>query len=159
MNKLGILFLQSFFEGGIFMYNLVPWENRSGSVFDYLDRWEKNLFGGLSEAVNSFKTDIIDKGDKYLLFAELPGFEKKDIYVDIEGDYLTIQAQKDDTNEYGEADKVIKKERNYHSFARSFRVSGVEADKITAEYKNGVLEMALPKVEVMHEGRKKIEIQ
>ena len=83
MNKLGILFLQSFFEGGIFMYNLVPWENRSGSVFEYLDRWEKNLFGGLSEAVNSFKTDIIDKGDKYLLFAELPGFEKKDIYVDI----------------------------------------------------------------------------
>ena len=141
------------------MYSLVPWENRSGSVFDYLDRWEKSLFGGVSEATNSFKTDIIDKGDKYLLLAELPGFDKKDIYIDIEGDYLTIQAQKDESKDYTEADKVIKKERSYHSFARSFRVSGVEADKITAEYKNGVLEMMLPKVEVMHEVGKKIEIQ
>ncbi|MBP3283901.1 MAG: Hsp20/alpha crystallin family protein [Clostridia bacterium] len=141
------------------MYNLVPWENRNGSVFDYLDHWEKNLWEGLSGATNSFKTDIIDKGDKYLLQAELPGFEKKDIYIDIDGDYLTIQAEKDDSKEYDETDKVIKKERYYHSYARSFRVSGVEKDKITAEYKNGVLEMALPKTEMKHEGGTQIEVQ
>ena len=84
------------------MYNLVPWENRSGSVFDYLDRWEKNLFGGLSEAVNSFKTDIIDKGDKYLLLAELPGFDKKDIYIDIEMSILSgnLKNKREDILQY-----------------------------------------------------------
>ncbi|MPN59108.1 18 kDa heat shock protein [bioreactor metagenome] len=81
-----------------------------------------------------------------MLEADLPGFDKKDIKIDIDGGYLTINAErhskseeKDDKNNY------IRCERSYGSFSRSFDVSAINTDAIAASYDNGVLKLTMPK--------------
>ena len=126
------------------MYELISFGG--DSFFNYFDNLEKRLWGNSSKAVGTFKTDILDKGDKYLLQAELPGFKKEDIYIDLDGNNLTIQASHTNETE-NNSDKVVRKERQYSSFSRSFNVSGIKTDEITANYNNGILELQLPKVE------------
>ena len=137
------------------MYELMPFGG--DNIFNYLDNWEKSIFGNTSRAVGTFKTDVLDKGDKYLLQAELPGFKKEDIYIDLDGNYLTIQASHVQESN-NTSDKIVRKERQYSSFSRSFNVSGINTDAIKAEYNNGILELELPKVEEQKPKTKKIEI-
>ena len=138
------------------MYELVPFGN--DNIFNYFDNFEKNIFGNYYKTVGSFKADVLDKGDKYLLQAELPGSKKEDIYIDLEGNYLTIQASHVDENTKKAEDKVVRKERQDSSFSRSFNVSGIKTEAIKAEYNNGILELELPKEYVEKVKNKKIEI-
>jgi len=138
------------------MYELMPFGE--DSVFNYLDNLEKNFFRTSSRSVGSFKADVIDKGDKYLLQAELPGFKKEDIYIDLDGNHLTIQASHTNESSKTSDDKIVRKERFYSSFSRSFNVSGINTEAISAEYKNGILELNLPKVEEEKPKTRKIEI-
>ena len=75
------------------MFDLIPFGRNERNLFRYLDNVEKSLFDGLDTRVSRFRTDILDKGDRYLLEAELPGFKKEDIHLDLEGDILTIRAE------------------------------------------------------------------
>ena len=62
------------------MFDLMPFGRNEKSLFDYLDNFEPNFFGdAFGGNVSQFRTDIVDKGDKYVLQAELPGFAKEDI--------------------------------------------------------------------------------
>ena len=80
----------------------------------------------------------------YLVKADLPGFAKEDIRIDVDGDCLTISAEKKkETKE--EKDNFIRRERRYGSLSRSFDISGVDAAAIKAKYDSGVLELTLPK--------------
>ena len=109
----------------------------------------KNFWGG-NELANfdAFKTDVIDQGDNYLLQAELPGFDKSDINIDLKDNLLTISAShKDEKNEENE-NKYIRRERYYSSYSRSFRVNNVEPGESDASYNNGVLEVKFPKKEL-----------
>jgi len=137
------------------MYELIPFGGES--IFNYLDSFEKNFWGNSSKTVGTFKTDIVDQGDRYLLQAELPGFKKEDIYVDLDGNYLTIQASHTQESK-SNLDKVVRKERQYSAFSRSFNVSGINTEGITAEYNNGILELQLPKITDEKPKGKKIEI-
>jgi len=137
------------------MYELMPFGG--DSIFNYLDNWEKSIWGNTSRSIGTFRADVLDKGDKYLLQAELPGFKKEDIYIDLDGNYLTIQASHVQENN-NTSDKIVRKERQYSSFSRSFNVSGINTDAIKAEYNNGILELELPKVEEQKPKTKKIEI-
>ena len=68
------------------MFDLMPFgSNNTNDIFHYLDNFEKNFFSGLTNT-SQFRTDILDKGDRYLLQAELPGFEKDDIKIDLNND-------------------------------------------------------------------------
>lgn len=134
------------------MYEMIPFGG--DSIFNYLDNW----WGSSSKSVGSFKADVIDKGDQYLLQAELPGFNKEDIYIDLDGNYLTINASHSESTSKSTPEKVVRRERHYSSFSRSFNVSGINTDEITAEYANGILELHLPKVEEEKPKTKKIEI-
>ena len=137
------------------MYELIPFGGES--FFNYLDNFEKNWFGNTVKSVGTFKTDVVDKGDKYLLQAELPGFKKEDIYIDLDGNYLTIQASHTEENK-SNTDKVVRKERQYSAFSRSFNVSGIDVEGIKAAYTNGILELELPKVAEEKPQTRKIEI-
>ncbi len=142
------------------IFNLVPYRSNSG-MSNYFDEMEKMMdsafrpvFGGLG----SFRTDITDNGDHYLLEAELPGFKKEDIHLNIEGDLLTILAKHEENKE--EKDKqYLRRERNFASYERSFDVSEVKAEEIRANYNNGVLELTLPKKVPATPISKRIEIQ
>jgi HSP20 family protein len=95
---------------------------------------------------SSFRTDISDNGKEYLIEAELPGFKKEDIHLDIDEDCLTITAKHTESKEEKDDKKnYVKRERYYGSYSRSFDVSNVDVDAIKASYNNGVLELTLPK--------------
>ncbi len=128
------------------MFDLTPFDRRRRSLANYFNDLEKDFFGDMGNLFPSFNTDILDKGDKYVLEAELPGFNKEDIKIDIDGDRLMIQAEhKEDIK--NEKDNYVKQERRYGSFSRSFDISGIKADEISAKYNNGILELTLPKKE------------
>ena len=117
-----------------------------------------NFFGNSSLA--EFKTDVTDEGDHYLLEADLPGFDKKDITLDINGDILTVRAERHSkVEEKDKKDKVIRMERSYGSYSRQYDISGVKADEIKAKYDNGVLKLTLPKKEQSLPTSKRLEIE
>lgn len=132
------------------MFELIPFDRHIRNVpaydpFRAFDELERSFFGG-GEMVSAFKTDVTDTGDAFKLEAELPGFKKEDIKLDVENDCLTISAERKLNNE--EKDKkgnFVKRERFYGSYRRSFDVSGINVDGIEAEYTDGVLTLNMPK--------------
>lgn len=141
------------------MYGLTPFERKSYDLFNAFHDFEKDFFGS-GTSFNSCKTDIRDNGDKYVLEAELPGFDKQDIKLDIDGGFLTLSAERSTENEEKDKNgKYIRRERSYGSYRRSFDISGVNADMIDAEYKNGILTVTLPKKEIAPPTAKRLEIK
>ena len=140
------------------MFGMIPFDRRDSSLFDMLDNFERNFFGTSSNTSSSFRTDIRDEGDKFVLEAELPGFKKEDIKLDLKDGILTISAQHSEENEKKE-NSYIRRERRYGSFSRSFDVSGIQEDHITAAYNNGVLELSLPKAQPVVPASRQIDIQ
>ena len=116
--------------------------------------------GDLENSFAGFKTDVMEKDGNYVLEAELPGFNKEDINVDLKDNILTISAShKEEKNEEDKETKYIRKERHSTSYSRSFRVANVTHEDIKAAYNNGVLEVTFPKRDALPEKEtKKIEI-
>lgn len=140
------------------MFNLTPFETRDMSLFDYFDNMEKRFFGNHEKSITGFRTDITDEGNQYHLKADLPGFQKDDITVEIKNDILTIQGKIKEENEETQGD-VIRKERKSGSFARSFEVGNIDKEQIQANYQDGVLDLILPKTTQPEEDTWKIEIK
>ena len=116
--------------------------------------------GDLENSFAGFKTDVMEKDGNYVLEAELPGFKKEDINVDLKDNILTISAShNEEKNEEDKNTKYIRKERHTTSYSRSFRVANVTHEDIKAAYNNGVLEVTFPKRDALPEKEtKKIEI-
>ena len=127
------------------MFDLMPFERRTRNISNFFDAFDKTFFSDFPASFSEIRTDIIDQGDKFLLQAELPGFDKEDIKIDLNGDTLSISAEHKAESEEKKEDGYVRRERRYGSFARSFDVSGIDVEKISAAYKNGVLELELPK--------------
>jgi HSP20 family protein len=93
------------------------------------------------------KVDIYEEADHIVLKAELPGVDKKDIEVDVKNGVLTLKGERSVENEVKE-ENYHRKERSFGRFERSFKLEGdVDADKITADYKDGILKVSIPKPE------------
>ena len=140
------------------MFGMIPFDRRDSSLFDMIDNFERNFFGSSNSTVSSFRTDIRDEGDKFVLEAELPGFKKEDIKLDLKDGVLTISAQHSAENEE-KRDNYVRRERRYGSFSRSFDISGIQEDHISASYNNGVLALTLPKAQPVVPASRQIEIQ
>ena len=139
------------------MFELMNFDRNHNSLFQYLDNMERSFFGS-PESVSQFRTDVLDKGDHYELQAELPGFDKEDIHVDLDGDRMTISAQhKADKEEKKE--NFVYRERRFGSFSRSFDTTGINTDAISAAYKDGILTLNLPKKADVVPPARQIEIQ
>ena len=141
------------------MFGMIPFERHENNMFDLFDNFERSFFGN-SNSLTAFRTDIRDEGDKFVLEAELPGFSKEDIQLNVKDGILTITAQHNESND--EKDKkgnYIRRERRYGSFTRSFDVSGIQEHAITAAYNNGVLELDLPKAQPEVPVARQIEIR
>lgn len=136
--------------------------NRPGNIFQLFDEIEKSLFDsnfGTTLESASFRTDIREKDDAYLLEAELPGFGKENISIDLQGDRLLISAKRDDVKEEKDSDgSYIRRERRLGAFQRSFDVTNIDTDNIKADYQNGVLLLLLPKKAAQLPPAKRIEI-
>ena len=117
--------------------------------------------GGLEKSFAGFNTDVMEKDGNYVLQAELPGFNKEDIHVDLKDNILTISAShNEEKNEEDKNTRYIRKERRSASYSRSFRVANVTHEDIKAAYNNGVLEVTFPKRDALPEKEaQKIEIK
>jgi HSP20 family protein len=88
--------------------------------------------------------DILEKDGNLVLRAELPGMTEKQIDLKLEGDILTLRGERKMENEDNK-NNYHRVESYYGSFTRSFRLPDtVDADKISADYKNGVLTVTIP---------------
>lgn len=99
------------------------------------------------------KTDIKEHDDHYELIVDLPGFDKENINISMENGYLTIQAKTNAHKDDEEKGMYVRRERYSGEFSRSFYVGeDVSEDDIKAQFKNGVLNVTLPK-----EDKEKVE--
>ena len=138
------------------MFGMLPFERSDDNLFDTFDNFTRNFFRGSNASLPAFRTDIRDAGDKFVLEAELPGFDKGDIKLDVKDGILTITAEHSENQEQKDAKGAyIRRERRYGSFSRSFDITGIDEGSITAAYNNGILELNLPKaVPVVPESRR-----
>ena len=144
------------------MFELIPFDRRTRNMtsfdpFRMFDEMDRRFFTG-APAVSAFRTDVLDTGDAFKLEAQLPGFKKEDIKIDIENDCLTISAVRNADNKE-EKDNYVKRERFYGSFTRSFDVSGINVDAIEAAYNDGVLTVTLPKKAAEVPASRRLEIK
>ena len=145
------------------MFELIPFDRRGHRMnvydpFHMFDEMERSFFGNNQPVVSSFRTDVTDTGDAFVLDAELPGFSKDDIKIDIENDCLTISAERKLENE-DKQKNFIKRERFYGSYSRSFDVSGINVDGIEAAYTDGVLKLTMPKKVETAPASRRLEIK
>lgn len=126
-----------------------------------IDKIFGNAFGDFfrplfyDEYSDKMKTDIKDNGSEYSLEIELAGFDKSDISINYEDDYLTVSAKK-----VKEEDKTnyLRKERSV-SCSRSFYVGDINDEAIKAKYENGILSIVIPKEEAPKPIKKGIAIE
>jgi HSP20 family protein len=119
---------------------------RSFRPFYVPNIFDDDFFPVISDRTSSMPAVNIREDEKsYVLDLAIPGMDKKDLKIDINEDVLTISSEtKSETEE--SKDGYKRKEFSYSSFCRSFYIpENVERDKIEANYKDGVLSVALPK--------------
>lgn len=142
------------------MFELMPFGYRRVSAYNPFRDFEemsRNFWD--NNNVSAFRTDITEKDGKYILEADLPGFKKEDISVDIDKDCLTITAEHKSEEKEENADSYIRRERYYGSYTRSFNVKGIDTEAITAAYNDGVLTLAMPKKEPEIPAARRLEIK
>ena len=132
-----------------------PW-NPFQEFENMLERYSKSGMSNLGKQMNTEMSvadwapsvDIDEEDDKYVIRADLPGVDKKDIEVKLENGILSIRGEKHTEKETGKGTKKHRTERFHGTFARSFTLpDAVKADKVDAAYKDGVLSLTIPKEE------------
>lgn len=148
--------------------DLMPWRNgREAGALSSLRREFNDMFdrfwSGALEPMQFGKwtpaVDISETGESVLVQAEVPGLEPAEIDVSLEGNVLTIRGEKKDQREE-KGENFHRVERQYGTFIRSIQLpTEVVADQVTASFKNGVLEVRLPKSEEAKPKRVAIDVK
>jgi HSP20 family protein len=138
--------LQPFHKGIYIMLSIRrydPFDDRFEDLFRSFLRPPVSRGQGAAQPI---RIDVTEDENKYVVQAEIPGTNKDDINVSIDGNQVSIAAEVKRENEAKEDGKVLRTERYFGKTYRSF-VLGQEVDKDTAQarYANGVLELTLPK--------------
>jgi HSP20 family protein len=96
--------------------------------------------------------DLVEEKDRLVVEVELPGVEAKDVQIHLQGEVLTVQGERKAELEESQG-KYLKREHSWGRFQRTLQLPyRVQADKVKAQYKNGVMVITLPKAEE-HVGR------
>ena len=128
---------------------MLPTITRKGFRPFYMSNlFNDDLFPVFQNSTSSMPAvNIREDEKKYSLELAVPGIDKKDLKIDINEDVLTISSETKNESEESR-DGYKRKEFSYTSFCRSFQIpENVNKDKIEANYKDGILTVALPKVE------------
>lgn len=124
------------------------------SAFELEPLWRRQMTGTTAPAV-----DIVEKDKAYEVKADLPGLDEKNVEVKISDGLLTIRGEKQEEKEEKKKDYYLH-ERRFGAFERSFRVpEAVDAEKIEASFKKGVLTVTLPKKPEAQKPEKKIDVK
>ncbi len=147
------------------MFDIVPWR-KNNSITKKGDEFENmvnsffndDFFSSLGVLKNNFSVDLKEDDNDYIIEADLPGVDKKDIEISYKNGYLNISAKRENNLEE-KKDNYVRQERSYGEFKRSFYIDNVEEDKIDANFDNGVLKVNLPKLNKEINETKKIEVK
>lgn len=145
------------------MFGLVPFGKRGEDAFGQLaktwnDMLNDEFFAPLKSSTLSFRTDIRESEQAYVIEAELPGFRKEEIDIDYANPYLTIRAvRKEEKKEERAEQQLVRRERHYGEYVRRFYVQDIDGEGIRATLKDGVLALEVPKRQKPQ--AKRIEIQ
>lgn len=122
------------------------WDNDYDRVFQNLFqpmRWVEEAAGDLVPAM-----DVKERENEYVIKTELPGVNKEDINITQENGVLTISGETKSEKEEKEGERILRQERHYGKYVRSLRLGTQINEKgVKASYKDGVLELILPKAE------------
>ncbi|MFA5608023.1 MAG: Hsp20/alpha crystallin family protein [Leucobacter sp.] len=111
--------------------------------FRELDRLAGNVFEGNRRGPRQFPMDLYRAEDHYVLSADLPGIDPASVDIDVDGQLLTIRAERSVGT--SEDVKWISRERNSGTFLRQLSLGqGIDTERISANYRNGVLEVSIP---------------
>jgi HSP20 family protein len=101
-----------------------------------------------AELAEGIKLDVKEDDKAYTVNAELPGVKKEDIHVQVDGNRVSLSAEVKQQSEVKEGEKILRSERYYGQVSRSFQLSqDVDENTASAEFKDGVLQLVLPKRE------------
>ncbi len=144
---------------------LSPFEEMERRFEDFFRRpfslapswWPRVKFPEAEEVSPSI--DIYEEGDDVVVKGDIPGMNKEDLAVNLTDDTITISGEKK-KEEKVEKKNYYRMERSYGSFRRSFRLpEEVQADKAKAKFKDGVLEIRIPKTEEAKKRERKLKIE
>ena len=127
------------------MRSLIPFDGLFGDTV--LDDFFDNSPISYAEYKSLPKVDIEDLKDRYEVTCDMPGFTKEEVHVTYENGVLSIMGRKEAQQDSKEHN-FIRKERTSTTFQRQFAVKDVEEGKISANMKDGVLKIELPKKDV-----------
>lgn len=122
--------------------------NQDVSLFDRL--FNNDMFSRDFSETNTTlpSVNIKENEDKFGVEVAVPGFSKNDFNIELNNNELTISSEKKEENEEKEGERYTRREFSYQSFRRSFTLPNtVDGDKISAQYKAGVLHVDIPKRE------------
>ena len=103
-------------------------------------------FGADNNEAPPIRVDVKENAESYLVHAELPGVKKDDIQVQIDGNQLSISAERRQEKEVKDNERVLRTERYYGQVSRSFQLSqDIDEEHAVAKFTDGVLELTLPK--------------
>ena len=111
--------------------------------FGDIERLTNGLTQSMRTGPRSVPVDLFRDGDRYVLSADLPGVDPGSIDIDLDGNLLTIRAERTSAV-YGDAQWLVQ-ERRAGSYVRQFTLGdGVDTQAISANYENGVLSLVIP---------------
>ena len=129
------------------MYTMVPF-NRHLTHYnpfnDFAENFMRPFFEMSRPAPQTFRVDVKESPEAWELSVELPGVKPEDISLQAENDTLTVSADLN-SERSEEREHYVYTERRSGRMSRSFSLEGVDQEKITAAYENGVLKVNLPK--------------
>jgi HSP20 family protein len=123
-----------------------------------LRAWRPDFFRMRSPSLEVPALDVYEQKDELVVKAEIPGLSKDEIDISLDGNMLTIKGEKKKEEEIKEED-YYRCERTFGAFARSVEIPAeVQTDKVSATFKNGVLEIHLPKTEEAKKNVVKVKV-
>ncbi len=127
--------------------NMIKYRPRTMDLFNWDSILDRIYDNGFESGARVPAIDVHENDTEYLMEVELPGLGEKDIEVKIENGTLTISSKKEESREEKDNEKgYMRKERREFSFCRSFSLpENTDTDKISATFKNGLLNVSIPK--------------
>lgn len=137
---------------------------RSRNPFDEIEQFFERMSGQFeggdwpAMGTRSVAVDVADRGEEFVVTADLPGYDQEDIDLTLSDNTLQIGATREETTgteEEDETHQYIQRERRRRAVSRSIRLpEAVDEEETTASYSNGVLTVTLPKRALDDEGRR-----